>query len=205
MKIPVLETVRHSRNREFMRISLSWGIEFGPIVVFFLTSETLGFMKATTLFVGLTALALITAGIKDRRIAMFPLVAGLSVIVSGAFTLIYDEPFYLIIKDTVYNAGFALAIYVCQKYYGKALLKSLFSSLFHMTDRGWSILSMRWMIVFILLTVGNEIARRLFDTDGWVVYKMLSTLATIIFGFYQLTLSKRERLPDSNKWGMNVK
>lgn len=205
MKIPALETVRHSRNREFLRISMSWGIEFGPIIVFFLTSETLGFMKATTLFVGLTALALIIAGIKDRRMAVFPLVAGLSVIVSGALTLIYNEPFYLIIKDTVYNAGFALAIYISQKYCGKALLKSLFSSLFHMTDRGWRILSTRWMVAFIILTIGNEVARRVFDADGWVVYKMLSTLGTIIFGLYQLTLSKKERLPDSNKWGMNVK
>lgn len=193
-----------SSKKEFLKISVSWGIEFGPIVAFFLTSDTLGFMPATIIFVSLTALALIVAYIKDRRIAIFPLVAGLSVIGFGALTIFLHNPFFLIIKDTVYNGAFALALAIGLYVFKEPILKDLFSALFCMTDKGWIILSRRWMVMFVLLTIGNEIARQVFESDMWVFYKMCATLVTIVFGLYQLTLSRKERLPHSNKWGMNI-
>ncbi|HEY0908482.1 MAG TPA: septation protein IspZ [Candidatus Paceibacterota bacterium] len=193
-----------SKRADLWKIALSWGIEFGPIISFFLTSDTLGFMPASIIFVSLTALALVVAYIKDRRIALFPLVAGLSVIGFGALTIFLDDPFYLIIKDTVYNGGFALVIAIGLYVYGQPILKNLFSALFCMTDKGWMTLSRRWMVMFIILTAGNEVARHLLVSNEWVVYKMGATLVTIVFGFYQLTLSKKERLPHSNKWGMNI-
>ena len=194
-----------SFKNEFWRVAISWGIEFGPILAFFFTSETLGFMPATIIFVSLTAIALIVAYIKDRRIALFPLVAGVSVIGFGALTIFLDNPFFLIIKDTVYNGGFALVLAIGLYGFKEPILKDLFSALFCMTERGWIILSRRWMIMFILLTIGNEIARQVFDPHLWVFYKMCATMVTIVFGFYQLTLSRRERLPESNKWGMNIR
>ena len=130
--------------------------------------------------------------------------AGLSVIGFGALTILLDNPFFLIIKDTVYNGGFALALAIGLYVFKEPILKDLFSALFCMTERGWIILSRRWMIMFILLTLGNEVARRVFDPHMWVFYKMCATMVTIVFGLYQLRLSRRERLPHSNKWGMNI-
>lgn len=193
-----------SSKTEFWKVSLSWGIEFGPIIAFFFTSKTLGFMPATIIFVSLTAIALTIAYVKDRRIAVFPLVAGLSVIAFGALTIFLQNPFFLIIKDTVYNGLFAVVLAVGLYVFKEPILKDLFSSLFCMTDRGWTILSRRWMVMFVILTIGNEVARYFLSTEMWVFYKMCATLVTIVFGLYQLTLSRRERLPHSNKWGMNI-
>jgi len=193
------------RNSEFRQVATSWGIEFGPIVVFFLTAEYTGLVHATALFVFLTSLALIASYSKDRRIALFPLLAGLSVIIFGLLTVLLHDPFFIIIKDTVYNGLFALAIAIGLYKYKRPIIKDLFSSLFHMTDKGWVILSKRWLVMFVLLTVSNEIARHSIDPRTWVNYKMLATLTTIVFGLYQITLSKRERMPNSNKWGMNVR
>lgn len=190
--------------KKFMHVAVSWGIEFGPIVAFFLTASWLGFMTGTALFVALTLIAMIVAYIRDGRLALFPFIAGFSVVLFGVLTLALRDPFFLIIKDTIYNGGFAIAIAVSFLAYDKPLLKGMFSSLFHMTDKGWTILSLRWMTMFALLTVGNEIALNMLNPRQWLVYKMWVTLATIVFGFYQLTLSRRERMPDSNKWGMNV-
>jgi intracellular septation protein len=196
---------REKCKREWCKVAISWGIEFGPIGAFFVTSDTIGFMPATAIFVVLTAAALVVGYKREKRIALFPLVAGISVIVFGVLTLAFKNPFFLIIKDTIYNGGFAVAIAIGLYVFKEPILKDLFSALFHMTDKGWKILSQRWMVMFIILTIGNEIARRIFIPDVWVFYKMCATLVTLVFGFYQLTLSKRERLPDSNKWGMNVK
>lgn len=194
-----------SRGSEFRRVATSWAIEFGPIVVFFLTAEYIGLIQSTGLFVFLTALALIASYTRDRRIALFPLLAGLSVIIFGCLTVFLRDPLYIIIKDTVYNGLFALAIAIGLYGYRRPILKDLFSSLFHMTDKGWFILSRRWMIMFILLAVSNELVRHFLSPVAWVNYKMIATFSTIVFGFYQITLSKRERMPDSNKWGMNIK
>ncbi len=185
-------------------IILSWGTEFGPIFVFFISSELLGFIPATALFVALTFVALIVAYVRERRVALFPLIAGFSVIVFGLLTVLLKNPIFLIVKDTIYNGMFSIALYIGLYFYNEPILKDLFGSLFKMTDKGWTILSFRWMIAFFVLAVSNEVMWRHFTPDEWLYYKMLATFATIVFGFYQLTLSRRERLPNSNRWGMNV-
>lgn len=193
------------RNSEFRQIATSWGIEFGPIVAFFLTSEYLGLIASTAIFVTLTAIALIVSYGRDKRVALFPLLAGLSVIIFGVLTVALHNPFFIIIKDTVYNGLFAVAIAVGLYWFRHPILKDLFGSLFHMTDKGWTILSRRWMCMFALLTVSNEVIRYALSPEAWVDYKIIATLVTIVFGFYQITLSRRERMPDANKWGMNVR
>lgn len=207
---PVLDYIFMSKlsdssNSEFRQVAVSWGIEFGPIVAFFLTSEYIGLIKSTALFVGLTAVALTVSYGRDRRVALFPLLAGLSVIIFGVLTVALKDPFFIIIKDTVYNGLFAIAIAIGLYCYKRPILKDLFSSLFHMTEKGWTILSFRWMVMFTLLTLSNEVVRQVLSPEAWVNYKMIATFSTIVFGFYQITLSKRERMPDSNKWGMNIK
>jgi len=186
-----------------LKLLLNLSIEFGPIIAFLVTSEIYSFITATTIFVILTIISLIVGFIERREIAWFPLVVGLSVVVSGTLTIVFDDPFYLILKDTIYNGAFALILLI-GLYYKKSLLKPLFKGLFSMTDKGWSILTGRWAITFIILTVTNEIARIYLIPDDWIIYKSIATVGTIIFSLYQFTLSKKERLPDSSPWGMRI-
>lgn len=183
------------------KLFIGLSIEFGPIVVFFLTAKRLGFIESTALFVALTGVSLIYAFFKERRIAYFPLVAGASVIISGVATLVYNEPLYLIVKDSVYNGVFALVL-ISGLIQGRGRLKKMFGNLFSMTDTGWKILSLRWALFFIILTIGNEIVWRNFDEIAWVAYKGYSTFATIIFAVYQFTLARKYRLPEASAWGM---
>jgi intracellular septation protein len=185
----------------FIRLFIGLSIEFGPIVVFFLTAPKLGFMSSTGLFVVLTTLSLVYAFIKERRVAYFPLIAGSSVILSGIATLIFKEPLFLIVKDTIYNGAFAIVL-IAGVLKNRGLLKPLFKSLFAMNDTGWKILSLRWAILFILLAISNEIVWRNYDEITWVTYKGYSTFITIIFAVYQFRLARKYRLPDSNSWGM---
>jgi intracellular septation protein len=88
--------------------------------------------------------------------------------------------------------------------YKKALLKPLFIALFDIKEEGWYKLSLRWGIFFLILTVGNEVVWRMFTQDTWVSYKFWSTIATTIFGLYQITLSKKYRTDRATKWGMRI-
>jgi len=190
-------------------VVLSWSIEFGPIVAFFIAlhflgSTGMGFITSTGIFTALTAVALVAAYYYEKRIAAFPLVAGLSVIIFGLITLIYQSPVVFMIKDTFYNGFFAVFL-LGGAWFKKSMLKVLFKALFDMKDEGWYILSLRWGIMFLLLTVTNEIAWRMYGQEIWVQYKFWSTIATALFGFYQLTLSKKYRNETATPLGLRKK
>jgi hypothetical protein len=53
--------------------------------------------------------------------------------------------------------------------------------------------------------VSNEIARRALVPELWIYYKLAAVVATNVFGFYQFVLTRRERLPEANEWGLRVK
>lgn len=196
-------------EKMYKNIIISWSIEFGPIVVFFLALHFLGatdsgFITSSSIFTVLTAVALVSSYFYERRIAWFPLIAGLSVIIFGVATFVLKDPILFIVKDTIYNGLFGLFLLI-GVVMGKGFLKPIFVALFDMSDRGWFILSMRWGIFFILIAVLNEISWRVYGRDVWVEYKFWSTIATVIFGFYQITLSKKYRNPNASHWGMRKK
>lgn len=195
--------------RAYKPVLIAWSIEFGPIVVFFIAlsllgSDDKGFLLATGLFTFFTGVALLVSYVLEKRIAWFPLVAGLSVIVFGVMTLMFKEPSLFMIKDTFYNGFFALFLLV-GALMGKAVLKPLFITLFDMKEKGWYLLSVRWGFFFLLLAITNEVVWRLYSNDVWVLYKFWSTIFTAVFGFYQLTLSRKYRNEGSSYFGMRMK
>lgn len=191
----------HPPDRNILKALIGISIEFGPIVVFLFASEFFDFFTAASLFVGATLVALIAGYIRQKRVAWFPLIAGAIILVSGLLTIFLRDPFYLIIKDTIYNGVFAVVLCVGLAL-DKSFLKPLFGGLFAMTDRGWIILTKRWATMFVLLTLTNEIARATLTPNDWVTFKGIATLATIVFALWQFRLSKRERLPEATTWGM---
>jgi len=185
------------------KLTLNLFIEFGPIISFLIASELISFIKATAVFIFFTILALSLSLLERKRITYFPLIAGATVIGSGLLTIIFDNPFFLIIKDTIYNGTFSLILFI-GLFYKKGLLKNLFDELFSMTDKGWYTLSKRWAVFFLILAISNEFARQAFSPQIWVIYKGIATLGTILFSLYQFRLSKKERLPDASEWGMKI-
>jgi|JI10StandDraft_1071094.scaffolds.fasta_scaffold414924_2 intracellular septation protein len=187
---------------------IAWSIEFGPIILFFIAlsflgSEDRGFLISTAVFTFFTAIALITSYILEKRIAWFPLIAGASVLFFGCITLLFKNPELFMVKDTFYNGFFAVFL-LTGALFDKAMLKPLFIGLFDIEERGWFILSVRWGLFFLLLTVTNEIVWRNYSNDIWVSYKFWSTLLTAVFGFYQLTLSKKFRKEGSSPLGLRT-
>jgi intracellular septation protein len=188
----------------FWKAFLNLCIEFGPIVVFVLLVENINFFTATFIFVILTVVSLVAAWIDRGTLAPFPIVAAVSVVGFGMLTVYLKDPFFIIIKDTLYNLVCALASGI-SLYIKKPILKPLFRDVFAMTDVGWTILTRRWMYMFLILAAGNEIVRYMYDEKDWAIYKIVSTIVTAIFGFYQFTLSSKHRLPDATAWGMKIK
>lgn len=180
---------------------VSFFVEFGPTLAFFLVSHRYGFFTGAVVLVALTALALVFSLLRDRRIALFALISSVLILAFGLMTILLWDPRWLYIEYTLYNGLFGIALlwgYVR----GKGLLKPLFGSMFLITERGWKVLSLRWGFVFLTTAILNEYVWRSFSGEAWVDFRFATAVLQCAFGFSQFFLARRERLPEASEWGL---
>lgn len=177
--------------------------EFLPIASFVLASETVGFRIGLRVLIVATIITFLLSVFIERRLPKFGLFASGTILFFAALSIGFHNPFFIIIKDTLYYFGFGTALLI-GLLRGKSPFKFFFNDFMALTERGWAVISYRWTIFFFLLTIGNEIARHLLHPVDWTLYKLLALVATWVFGFYQLTVTSRERLPEASPLGLRV-
>jgi intracellular septation protein len=181
----------------------SLAIEFGPVTAFFVGALIFNFFVGVGLLMLLTIAAVIFSLWRDKRVPLFSLIASVFVLISGAATLVTMDPYWVVLEYGIYNAIFGVAMGIGYVR-GTPALKPLFETMFHITDRGWETLSVRWGCFFILTAVGSELVWRVFSYDEWVYYRFVMVVVLGIFGFSQFYLARRERLPDASPWGLKM-
>ncbi|MCE9628767.1 MAG: septation protein IspZ [Candidatus Vogelbacteria bacterium] len=186
-----------------LKLALNLFIEFGPIVLFFIIFNLVDFVNATIALVVVVLIAFLLSTYVEKRIAIFSLFSSGLIIIFGGVTVFSSNPTYLIFKDTLF---WGLLFLIILGYYlkGVLILKKLFISIFDITDNGWRIVSIRWMVFAFLLAFSNQLALWYFTTEQWVNYKMVTLLAFILFSMWQFLLSRKERNPNANSWGMKI-
>ena len=147
----------------------SW-LEYGPLLLFFITNYFKGIMWGTAVLVLATTLALAYSWVKYRKIPMMALVGGVAVALFGGLTLYFNDEFFIKIKPTVISLLFALVLVVGQLT-GRNMLKMLLGGQMNMAEEGWYRLGWLWSAMFVTSAIANEIAWRSLSTDGWVAFK----------------------------------
>lgn len=177
--------------------------EFSPIVVFLFTFEMGGFRVATLSMIVAVVIAFFALRISEGHTPYFALLNTASVIVFGGVSAFVDIPDIFIVRDSIFDfvLGTALLASLWSKTPG---LKLLFNNVFAISDKGWVIFTKRWGIFFLLLGVLNEIVRNFFTPDTWVSFKVGMIIVTVCFGFYQLTLTSKERLSEADTLGLRA-
>lgn len=178
--------------------------EFAPIVTFVVASEFLGFITAIGWLIVVATLSFLLEWYLANRVPKFGLVASGTILLFGLMSIITNDEFFIMVKDTLYALSFGIALLIGQLF-GRSYLKALFGDFFAITESGWRTLTMRWTVFFFFLAIGNEAARTHLTPEMWVYYKFLALFVTWIFGFYQFTLARRERLPEANEWGLRIR
>ena len=186
-------------------------LEFGPIVIFFLSykyapipelspdEESLErIIFATKIFIPTILLSLVLGYIQTREVAKMPLFTAIVVLVFGSLTIWLRDETFIKMKPTIIYFVFAFLL-VLGLIRGQSYLQSLMGVALPMEDKGWIILTKRFAVFFIILAVLNEIIWRLFLTGTWVTFKTFGLPAlTFIFFFAQVRLIQKYRLKDSN-------
>lgn len=187
------------------RFIISFLIEFGPFLLFFIGSEAFsgmeGFFFGTKLLVIATPIALVASYVRDRRFAVFPFVVGMFVLLLGGATLFFHDPRFIQIEYTLYNGLFG-AFLLTALAFKKLPLKYMFDSMVAVTDRGWEILSLRFGVMLMVLAFLNQIILHFHAIEVWVYYRFFAYIFSTCFGVSQVFLTQKYRLPEASAWGL---
>jgi intracellular septation protein A len=178
--------------------------EFSPVLAFFIAAQFYSFYTATIVLIISTLFALAAGWFFQRHFPILPIISGFFVVISGFITVKYQIPDALIFADSLYYfmMGISISIGLAFKV---NILKMIFFRTFAMHNEGWLVLARRWIIIFILAGIANEVARHTLSPDGWVIFKFLKVVIVTLIGTYQFTISRKYRIPESsNEWGIRT-
>jgi intracellular septation protein len=174
---------------------LKLAIDLAPLAVFFLSYRVFGLYTATAVLVGATLLSVAAAKLLTGTVSPMLIVTAVIVTVFGGLTLGLKDERFIKIKPTVVNLlfagglGFGLVT-------GKNFLKLLLGEALQLTAQGWRALTVRWIGLFVVLAVLNEVIWRTYNTPEteyiWVNFKFPGILIlTFIFTALQVPLLRR--------------
>ena len=125
---------------------LRFAVDYGPLLVFFVTYYAAGIMWATAAIMAATAVMLGVSWYFERRLAPLPLVTAGLVAVFGGLTLLLADETFIKMKPTIVKA-FIAAVLLGGLAFGKPLLKPLFGAVWKIDDGGWRKLTMAFRAV----------------------------------------------------------
>jgi intracellular septation protein len=173
-------------------------IDFGPLVVFFVTyyvaeryQPEAGIYWATGVLMAATVAALAASRLLLGRFSVPPLVTAALVVVFGGLTIWLQDPRFVMMKPTIINLIFA-GVLGFGLVTGRPLLKLVMGEALKLTDEGWHKLSIRWLFFFIAIAALNEVVWRNFSQPTWVSFKTWGILPlTLLFAVAQVDLIRR--------------
>jgi intracellular septation protein len=178
-------TTQPQKPNPFVKLA----IDFGPLLVFFITNSQFGIFNATGAFMVAMVVALIVSKKMLDHIPVMTLVTGVIVMVFGGLTLYLNDEIFIKLKPTIINGMFAAILFVGLMR-GKYLLERVFGPAFPpMEQRGWYLLTRNWAIFFVFLALLNEYIWRNYSTDFWVSFKVFGMMPiSFVFTFTQVPI-----------------
>jgi intracellular septation protein len=171
-------------------------IDIGPLAVFFIFYTRSGLQASILPFMVATVIAVLFSYILEKKIPIMPTVGAGIVLLFGGLTIYFDNDVFFKMKPTIINFLFAVILYGGMLI-NKPLLKYLLGAALKLEEKGWKILTQRWIGFFIALAVLNEIVWRTQSTDIWVNFKVFGILPlTFIFTMTQFPLIKKYQIED---------
>ena len=172
-------------------------IDVGPLGIFFIFYSRGDLQSAILPFMIATIIAVLFSYIIEKKIPIMPTVGAGIILLFGGLTIYFDNEIFFKMKPTIINIVFACILYAGE-YFKKPLLKFLLGGTLKLQNKGWSILTKRWVGFFIALAILNEIIWRTQSTDLWVSFKVFGILPiTFIFTMTQFSLIKKYQIEGS--------
>jgi intracellular septation protein len=186
--------------------TLSLALDFGPLLVFFLTYKGAGWVwgagnpitamsLGTAAFMAAIVIAVIVSKVKLGRVSPMLWLSALLIIFFGGLTLYFHDETFIQIKPTIIYAFFALMLFA-GLLRGKPLLKYLLQAAYDgLTEAGWLKLSRNWALFFVAMAIANEVMRRTMSFDAWLAVKVWGvTIVSVVFAAANIPMLMRHGL-----------
>ena len=176
---------------------LKFVTDFGPLLIFFIVYSKSGKNLSVAIppLIVATIIAVFISYIVERKVPYIPLIGGVIISFFGGLTLYFNNPVFLYIKPTIINIffGFTLAF---EKFFTKEpILKRILGKSISLSDKGWKILTVRWVFFFFSLALLNEYVWRTRAEEFWVNFKVWGILPiTFIFTAFQMFLINKHKI-----------
>ena len=170
-------------------------VEYGPIVLFFISYKIWGLMPATAVLIAASVAAVAIGFMRARRLPWAPIITTAIVVLFGGLTLIFHNDTFIKMKPTAVCTLFALTLWG-GLLFKKPLLERLIGAGLKMDHLGWRKLEARFALFCAGMAVLNEIVWRTQTENFWVNFKLSSIFLTFLFMATQLPMIKRHLLPD---------
>jgi len=171
-------------------------VDIGPLAVFFIFYTRSDLKTAILPFMIATIVAVLFSYILEKKIPLMPTFGAIIILIFGGLTIYFDNETFFKMKPTIINILFAGILYG-GIIFKKPLLRYLLGAALKLEDKGWDILTKRWISFFIALAILNEIVWRTQTTDVWVNFKVFGILPiTFIFTLTQFTTIKKYQIND---------
>lgn len=185
---------------------LTFAVDFGPLLIFFLTykfvgSGGIGSMITATLVFMVAIIISITVGlIVLKRVSPMTWISAILILGFGGLTVYFHDPKFIQLKPTIIYLFFGIAL-LAGLARRKALLRWLFGPIFPgLTDAGWMKLTRNWALFFLFLAGANEIMRAALSFDTWLTVKVWGvTVICMIFAIANMPMLLRHGLDPESK------
>lgn len=175
-----------------MRMWLRIAIDYGALVAFAVAFVIFRFVSHTpepliaatpTLMIG-SVLAVAAGYLIERKLAPMPAIYGAFALVFGGLTLIFHDKTFLKMKPTFAYAAFAIGL-TATLFFKNSPFKALFGASVVMPEPAWRVLTIRYIVFFVVSAIINEVVWRT-QTDGmWVTYKLVYVGVVLLFSIAQ--------------------
>lgn len=157
-------------------------LNYVPLILFFAAFHLYTLAAAIIALLISTVIASILLFISERKLALWPMITLVTVLIFGGASLIFQDDRFIKIKPTVVQLAFTLILGI-SAYIKKPVVKHLLSEAIDLSDEDWQRFSMRFAGLFLLGAVLNEWVWRTQSTEFWVSFKVfgLSGLSVVFF------------------------
>lgn len=159
-----------SKNQQHGGLGIA--LDFGPLLVFFLTYKFVGLIAGTVAFMAAIVVAVLVSKFKIGRVSPMLWLSAALVVGFGGLTVYFNDPRFIQMKPTIIYTMFSVLLFGGWLI-GKPLLKFLMqAALEGLSETGWMKLSRNWAFFFAGMAVINEVMWRTLDFDLWLTLKV---------------------------------
>lgn len=185
-----------------MNSALKFLLDLGPLVIFFLSYYALGIMPATAIFMVATVVAGVVTYMLTRKISVLIAFSAIVVLIFGGLTIWLQDELFIKLKPTIYY--FAVSFILAGALTANRLvIKDLMDLAIQLTDKGWTIFTVRLTLFFLFLAGLNIYVAQAYSFDTWLWLKVWGFIPlNVLFFIAQVPLfMKHEIKPEGAEGG----